>query len=371
MSPTAPPLGIALSGGGYRSALYATGALDYLAQAGIVRRATTIASLSGGSYVNARLMSLEGGLANADRDELRACLRPMVKGITERPVWLTPNLLRGILRPGAALHNVIWEAILGDLDRTLAGADPLWHVFTAFEVHQGGLVHLTNRGCYSEWPGEWPATELELRSAIAATTAVPVVFSPHPVDVSNAIAIEPIDRLFCTDPGDFGALASAWFTDGDPVASVRPEVANVLVIDGTANFVPEAMPQTMRWPFVRRWAGAFRWMSQHIDSSDAEAIEQIRAADGWAAITSRENPIARLPQDWGGSIPIAPDPWPDVVAANGTIGVVPRRMTEAEAISLIHHGYVSMWAEHNATAWLDEPVPELDARSDLRARWLG
>jgi hypothetical protein len=246
----------------------------------------------------------------------------------------------------------------------------MWHVFTAFEVHRGGLVHLTNRGCYAKWPGEWPAKDLELRSAIAATTAVPVVFSPHQIDVADAVGIEPIDRLFCTDPGDFGALASAWFTDGDPVAAVRPEVSNVLVIDGTANFVPEAMPETLRWPVVRRWAGAFRWISQHIDSGDAAAIGQIRATEGWAAISSRENPIFRLPQGFTGPIPVAPNPWPDLVAANSTIGVVPRRMTRTEAISLIYHGYISMWAEHIRIPWLDDPETAPDSMEALRAKWL-
>lgn len=82
--PAEVPIGLALSGGGYRSALFGLGALFYLADSGRIAQLDTIASVSGGSYTNAKafmynddLRELDGqGLADHFRDFVEAMTKP-------------------------------------------------------------------------------------------------------------------------------------------------------------------------------------------------------------------------------------------------------------------------------------------------------
>ena len=72
MAPSAPPrLGLALSGGGFRAALYHVGVVAALAEAGLLGRVEALSAVSGGSVVgyhlflllkvNAQLLTAERG----------------------------------------------------------------------------------------------------------------------------------------------------------------------------------------------------------------------------------------------------------------------------------------------------------------------
>lgn len=78
-----PPIGLALSGGGYRSALFGLGALFYLVESGKVRRLDTIASVSGGSYTNAKAFLYPGDLRDIDTEDLIDHFGDFVRGMTK------------------------------------------------------------------------------------------------------------------------------------------------------------------------------------------------------------------------------------------------------------------------------------------------
>lgn len=98
------PFGVALSGGGFRSALFGLGVLQYLVASNHAHRLTTITSVSGGSYTSARalLARIEGPLGegsttfdlqDSDEDDLLTAFRPFVRAMTRTSVWFRPPVL--------------------------------------------------------------------------------------------------------------------------------------------------------------------------------------------------------------------------------------------------------------------------------------
>jgi predicted acylesterase/phospholipase RssA len=105
-----PSIGVALSGGGHRSALFGVGALFYLVSSQRAGSIRTVASVSGGSYTNARTQLLEGGIQNADSRRFIEHFRPFVTGPTRAsPVTevVTVPAILGIL----AIVVIFWQPL--------------------------------------------------------------------------------------------------------------------------------------------------------------------------------------------------------------------------------------------------------------------
>jgi hypothetical protein len=68
-------VGVAISGGGHRAAMFGLGALLYLADAGKNRPVTSIASISGGSLTNG-YVALKVDYAALDGREFEAAVKP-------------------------------------------------------------------------------------------------------------------------------------------------------------------------------------------------------------------------------------------------------------------------------------------------------
>jgi hypothetical protein len=86
-------VGVALSGGGHRAALFGLGALLYLADAGKHRQVTSVASVSGGSMTNAYVGGLKVHYGSLSGPELENTVRPFARQIAQRgtvwAVWTT------------------------------------------------------------------------------------------------------------------------------------------------------------------------------------------------------------------------------------------------------------------------------------------
>lgn len=95
------PIGVALSGGGYRAAAWGLGVLLYLADAGLNRDVVTISSVSGGSFTNAAagLVALRAA-SSQDVRQLAARLAPRLAG----------NLRAFVLLLG--LHAAAWVTLV-------------------------------------------------------------------------------------------------------------------------------------------------------------------------------------------------------------------------------------------------------------------
>lgn len=130
-------LSIALSGGGYRSALFGLGALHFIYASKRSKQLHTIASVSGGSYTNARAMLLadefaepghSGGevdIRDVDEPTFREHFKPFVANMTRRSPFKAPAVLAismlMVLLGALALLNVRW---VDGIRRRLAGR---WH----------------------------------------------------------------------------------------------------------------------------------------------------------------------------------------------------------------------------------------------------
>ncbi len=82
-----PRLGLALSGGGYRSALFGVGVLFYLAESEKISRLDTIASVSGGSYTNAMAHLYAGDLRSASDGDIVEHFSSFVKAMQKPTPW--------------------------------------------------------------------------------------------------------------------------------------------------------------------------------------------------------------------------------------------------------------------------------------------
>lgn len=105
-----PSIGVALSGGGHRSALFGVGALFYLVSSNRAKSIRTIASVSGGSYTNARAQLLEGGIHNADSRRFIEHFRPFAAGTT-RSSPVTEVLTLPAVLASLAIVVLIWQPV--------------------------------------------------------------------------------------------------------------------------------------------------------------------------------------------------------------------------------------------------------------------
>jgi hypothetical protein len=102
------PLGVSLSGGGFRATLFSLGVLYYLVDSGLARSLRSVVSVSGGSVANA-FVAQECDLGTVTSGELESIVRRMARRIGTT----------GLLRTGPAM---VWLISLGPAGiATLAG----------------------------------------------------------------------------------------------------------------------------------------------------------------------------------------------------------------------------------------------------------
>ena len=116
-------LGVALSGGGHRAALFSLGALIYLRDAGINTKVRSISSVSGGSWTNA-VVGLSCDYREVSRDEFDDVARRLLgKLLRSQPAWVFWAGLVAVLALLEFLSvNVLSEIVAQWLH---PGSDPL------------------------------------------------------------------------------------------------------------------------------------------------------------------------------------------------------------------------------------------------------
>ena len=98
---------VAISGGGHRASLFGLGALLYLADAGVNKSVTSMASVSGGSITNGYIAKTLD-YARTDGPSLRAAVRPLA-----RTLAMDGTFQSGVaVRPGPLLLGVLASAII-------------------------------------------------------------------------------------------------------------------------------------------------------------------------------------------------------------------------------------------------------------------
>lgn len=109
-------LGIALSGGGHRAALFAAGALLGVVDAGEQAQTLSIASVSGGSLTNG-LIAADGDFQTYDRARIEAVLKPGLRAFAYDGLFFpgppTDTYVRGVFFLFGLLLATVLSAIVG------------------------------------------------------------------------------------------------------------------------------------------------------------------------------------------------------------------------------------------------------------------
>lgn len=262
-------MGLCLSGGGFRAALFHLGALRRLNELGILSKIDTIASVSGGSIVSAFLATQlrpwpqPGTVSDAWEEQVA---RPF-RRFTQQNIRTGPILKRLLpwnwFRPSTQVKalEATYKRRLTSLTLSKLPARPTF-VFCGTDMTHG-VSWVFERRRVGSWRAGYviPAPDWPLARAVAASSCFPPVFSPMPIQLSSGQLVvdgagRPMPRfnnMMVSDGGLYDNLGlqpvEGWGT--------------VLVSDGGAPFVAGAPTDLVaRWKsyldIVGKQSGALR-----------------------------------------------------------------------------------------------------------------
>ncbi|MEA3491082.1 MAG: patatin-like phospholipase family protein [Campylobacterota bacterium] len=184
---------LALSGGGYRAALFALGSLWRLNEFGILRKLDRITAVSGGSITLGHLALHWSDLEFDDHDVAKNFEEVVVKPLQKfcgEPLDVKAGII-GLLTPWKTIGDKITEAYDDKLfDRALLKELPHGKgipefIFYATNYGTGSSVRMTQDHIYDYKLGEAPSGDLSLARAVAASSSFPPIFSPVILDSSK------------------------------------------------------------------------------------------------------------------------------------------------------------------------------------------
>jgi NTE family protein len=239
----APTLGLCLSGGGFRAALYALGALRYLAEAGRLAQVRVVSAVSGGSIAAGMLadrwtaLRNAGGTLDAFLTTIDEPFRRTVTTKNLRNAWLRGALLHPRAGRGAALAHTLAEELYehkGVLD--LPPGPQV--IFTSTDLAVGRAFRIAR-----DFVGSWdhgyaqPAPKsLELGTSVAASAAFPGSVSVVWLQTKDLGLPQAPPVLSLVDGGVYDNLGLEWF-QGWRSAGRRPSSAIlpdfVIVVDAS------------------------------------------------------------------------------------------------------------------------------------------
>jgi predicted acylesterase/phospholipase RssA len=180
------PLGVSLSGGGFRGTLFSLGVLYYLVDSGLARSLRSVVSVSGGSVANA-FVAQECDLATVTSGELESIVRRMARRIGTTGLLRTGPAILWLLGLGLALIATLAGLILlpTTLLRLAALAAGITVLGLLLHLRGFALGHAMRRAFFSR--GGRPTRLRDLarpgvRHALVATEMTsgrPVFFEPH------------------------------------------------------------------------------------------------------------------------------------------------------------------------------------------------
>jgi predicted acylesterase/phospholipase RssA len=280
-----PRIGVALSGGGHRAALFGLGALLYLADAGKNREVVTISSVSGGSLTNA-FVGLNLDYTAVSGAEFEQAVRPLARRLARQGTvlawWGTWAYLAGMLIGLAALVALWWLpwhwairlgifvvalgvwAKLAEVRGQVAGlafahtllrtegrrarldhlATSLDHVLCATEMHVGEHVYFSGGFVCSYELGWGQPGDLPLDAAVQASAALPGAFPLRWMSTRRfgfQAGKRRVARIALMDGGVYDNMADQW-PQGvgarkrrwEPLASELREPEELVVVNASA-----------------------------------------------------------------------------------------------------------------------------------------
>jgi NTE family protein len=194
-------IGLALSGGGIRAAVFHLGVLRRLAEAGMLEQVTQVSTVSGGSLVTGALFAHAGNRWPSSKEYVET-VYPLLRGIlTAGDLFSLRALgLRGLFKENVGIFYRRAD-ILAGLLRTRWGvtlrlsdlpSTPIWHINTT--CYETGKNWRFTRDSMGDWQfGRHYSPKVDVADAIAASAAVPYAI--------GALTLElPAEGWWDTDP---------------------------------------------------------------------------------------------------------------------------------------------------------------------------
>lgn len=230
-------LGLALSGGGFRAALYHLGVIRFLRDAGALQSVTDIASVSGGSILAAHLV-LNWDRYNGDDKDFADAASEVVKFVQfdvrnhivrRLPMQLPLRLLAKLrffkgrdFTPNALLESYYKKHLYGDRCLYELPEQPMLHMLATC-VSTGALTAFNRHGMFMQQRSDSgglsfqhiPGRMGSIPRVVGASSAFPGFFPP--VEITAADLGVPEGRFpteFFTDGGvydNLGVRAFLWF----------------------------------------------------------------------------------------------------------------------------------------------------------------
>jgi NTE family protein len=219
-----PRIGICLSGGGFRATAFGFGVVRYLVEAGLAADIKSISSVSGGSVTAVMLAAAWPKILAASNDPVEALRsnaidrfesvvgsrnlrnRGLVRFVGRR---LTPGGRYGSARGTTMVRNFL------DVDRIRDLPVDLQVILTATDLTTGRAFRMSQTFIGS-WDHGYVDTppQLRLATALAASTAVPMLFPPVHLRI-RGLGLKTEGELSLMDGGVYDNIGLEWFQGWD------------------------------------------------------------------------------------------------------------------------------------------------------------
>jgi NTE family protein len=329
-------MALCLSGGGYRAMLFHIGALSRLNEAKILPQLRRVSSVSGGSIVSGLLairwneLAFVGGFATQFDEKVAMPLRSLAATTIDLPAILKGALGRdsvGNRIAGYYRKHLFGNKTLQDFPDEPA---PLF-VINATNLQSGVLWRFTKPFIWDYRVGKIPNPQIEVATAVAASSAFPPPLSPlvlkfkesdfEPRTGDDLERVPFTTKVYLTDGGVYDNLGLETVKDFE----------TILVSDGGARMVPQERPQ-------KNWLGLSRRVLEIIDNQ----VGALRRRHLIAAYRSKQTKGTY----WGIGSQIAsygtPTPLPFTQAQADQAAAIPTRLKaldDATQKLLINWGY--------------------------------
>ena len=181
--PLDPGIGLALSGGGYRAALFHVGAIVRLYEFGLFGDLARISSVSGGSVAAGRLAVVWDKIASRE-----ALFVHFVNPLRE---LASKTLDRSAILRGLVFSGTVSDVVARKLDEALFGGASLqdlpdWPMFTINATNlESGRLWRFQKAYMRDWKiGGVLKPTLKIADAVTASAAFPPVLSPYKLRLS-------------------------------------------------------------------------------------------------------------------------------------------------------------------------------------------
>lgn len=303
-------IGLCLSGGGFRAALYGLGVVRYLAEADLLRRVVAISAVSGGAVAAALLAdrwpALQAAGYSLDAYQ-RGIELPFRQTLAEHNIrnaaigrWAARRAtLRGRSRGSAMGDALVAHLLRARLVRDL---DPALQVILTSTDLTTGRAFRVSRDFIGSWDfGYQPVPEnLSLGQVVAASTAVPMAFPPVYLPTAGMGLRSAPPVLSLVDGGVYDNLGLEWFHGW---GSGRPDSARpadfLVVVDASGPLVADhrrfgtvrSVNRSRDIQYFQTRSTRIRWLVDSLMSKELDGLYVVSKSDPCSFRDDRNNPI--------------------------------------------------------------------------------